>query len=67
VCKKKRSHRQDNNKQTKKKRSFKEIAIQVHELKLLDSDVHSHAKMANQAKRKTKTSNDYLFVLNSLV
>ncbi len=34
----------DNNKQTK---SFKEIAIQVHELKPLNFDVHSHAKMAN--------------------
>jgi hypothetical protein len=45
--KKTKIHRQDNNKQTK---SFKEIAIQVHELKPLDFDVHSHAKMANLAK-----------------
>ncbi len=35
-------------KTTKNKRKvFKEIAIQVHELKPLDSDVHLHAKMAN--------------------
>ncbi len=35
----------------KKKKRFKEIAIQVHELMPWDSDVHLHAKMANQAKQ----------------
>ncbi len=44
-----KNHRQDNNEQ--KEKSFKEIAIQVHELMPWDSDVHLHAKMANQAKQ----------------
>jgi len=36
------------------KKSSKEIAIQVHELKPLNFDVHSHAKMAKQAKGSNK-------------